>query len=187
MLKRKTKPKRKHGEYRVYRLPLGMRLTLSAIVFLSLFLIVGLVQPISQIPGTGNIIVLAVQVIVVFFGLSWTWQAVFVDRLIVSNEGMEFHGMGIVGFTTWDNLSHFDWIGRGRTRYWGIRLHREIPLQMNWIARLGGYRRYFSDFLPITHWTTQRWTLGRRVERFKQTPLGQDMLYYAPHLFEVNK
>ena len=92
--------------------------------------------------------------------------------------------MGIAGFVDWDNLSHFDWIGRGRTRYWGIRLHQEIPLQMNWIARLGGYERYFSDFLPITHWTTQRWIIWRRAERFKQTPLGQELLYYAPHLFE---
>ena len=73
-------------------------------------------------------------------------------------------------------------------RYWGIRLKTKTETAANWIQKLLLIPSIHDRFLPLQYWVhiPRKSLLDREIDikRFKQTPLGQDLLHYAPHLFE---
>jgi hypothetical protein len=115
-----------------------------------------------------------------------TYLYAFRTYLIVNDDGIGVEG--IYGtFTTWDNVEKFGWDGFLKNRRWGIKTIEAV----NPTGFLAAPFR--KNFIPLSRVVGQpsskRYEMivagfGDDLDKFAQTPLGQDLLHYAPHLFE---
>jgi hypothetical protein len=119
------------------------------------------------------------------------YHTAFVNHLVVSQKGIEFHLNGYKGVVLWENMSHFEYREIKHMDRWGIRFYGSIPLK-NGVGSspLGGGPIWWNIFLPIDYFLPVRKknTDKRRVDlyHFQKTKLGSAIHYYAPHLFEYD-
>jgi hypothetical protein len=112
--------------------------------------------------------------------------------LTVRDEGLEYRlGSGVV-LTSWDNLVRFARRDNGRVATVGLLLHNKVRQEVHG-GRLD--KAFFgeesvtyiplSDIVPVPVIYNKE-TKQRHVDtgKFAKTPFGQELLHYAPHLFE---
>jgi hypothetical protein len=192
--KRKRKLKRKPGEYSIYRLPLVFRVAATFhilgpfIIFFVRVLAETLVY--NDLSRKDFIVILSV------LGLSspllwWLYYTIFFSRLVITEDGIDFYTWSMRGFTSWDNLRDFDFVpATKRYHEHVIRYEDDIDMDVNPLLRLFHFVTVVDNVLPLRYWVHVPHKYislingEMDIERFKQTPLGQDLLQYAPHLFE---
>lgn len=112
--------------------------------------------------------------------------------LTVRDEGLEYRlGSGVV-LTSWDNLVRFARRDSGRVATVGLLLRDKVKQEVHG-GRLD--KAFFgeepvtyiplSDIVPVPV-IYDKETKQRHVDtgKFAKTPFGQELLHYAPHLFE---
>jgi hypothetical protein len=117
----------------------------------------------------------------------YAFEYAFRTYIFVTDEGIGVNGLHR-GFITWDALEKFAWAGSLKNRIWGIRTIRSLDYQSGfWSGLLGG------NFIPLSHVIGRPspakvemlvMEIGVNLDKFAETPFGQDLLHYAPHLFE---
>jgi hypothetical protein len=117
------------------------------------------------------------------------WQSfvyAFRTYVIANDDGIGVEGI-YRGFIKWDEVEHFGWEGFFKGRTWGIKTTETVNPSGYWVVP------FTETFIPLSHIVGQppskRFEMlvagfGDDLDKFVQTPLGQDLLYYAPHLFE---
>lgn len=159
--------------------------------------VMGGIAIIGSIDAMYRAVPLPVEICAVFLiGILYSYIAwrfyfhAFVDKILVTSEGLAIEGWH-QAFAEWSILSHVDSQSDGRGAIWGIYLAKKLsnPKSRGWF----GYD-FANTFIPLTHIyrIPMRFRLiGFRreidLDKFAQTPLGQDLLYYAPHLFDEAK
>jgi hypothetical protein len=138
--------------------------------------------------GLGLILLLIYYSLLAMFWL--TYQIVFNDSLLVTAEGLQFQIWGQSGMVPWDNVEYLARRTSGVYRIGGVAVTGLV------VARGSGYPVFspflvldsalgrLSDFLPLSYFGAMKWN-GEVLDEdhFEGTPLGQDLLHYAPHLF----
>ena len=118
---------------------------------------------------------------------TYAFEYAFRTYIFVTDEGIGVNGLHR-GFITWDALEHFAWAGSLKNRIWGIRTIRPLDYQSGFWSRLFG-----GNIIPLSHVIGRPphnkvemlvMEIGVNLDKFTETPLGQDLLHYAPHLFE---
>lgn len=121
---------------------------------------------------------------------------VVVTRLITSPEGMEYFVFGYRGFAYWQDIAYFGYQKSPKGEdVWGIVLHRDVALTPTRGDVLFSFFRpippvRLHSFIPLSTilWIEPGRKRGHNyredLREFKVTSLGQDLLQYAPHLFE---
>lgn len=190
--KHSKKPKRKRGEYSVYR-PMGIiRAWGFTTLVLAPFVVIAPIWVIGKLHW-GVALIYAVPASYSCGALMHlAYYFVFGNRLIICSEGIEFHIIGQRGFTCWHNLRRFGDMCIDSSPSWGIIFDYTVSISTERLARLFAPRSDMPDtcdkFIPLTYLTLpkRQWILFGDIDfdHFKTTPLGQDLLYYAPHLFE---
>lgn len=108
--------------------------------------------------------------------------------IVLSKDGIEYRFGQMRTFASWDNLSHFGvkHSGRGSSRK-GFFLHESLRKHLLGVE----YSQDFFDVSNVINVPTQweGFIKGTVVdlEKFAKTEFGQDLLHYAPHLFEKEK
>jgi hypothetical protein len=111
--------------------------------------------------------------------------------LIVREDGLEYRfGSGSV-LTLWENLRCFAYRGNGRTITTGVELRSSVRQQVHG-GKLGKMvfgeelvHYILSSLVPVPRIYDKEKKLVRvDTEKFAETPFGQKLLRYAPHLFE---
>jgi len=117
------------------------------------------------------------------------WQSficAFRTYVIVNDDGIGVEGI-YQGFISWDEVEGFGWEGIFKSRTWGIKTTETVNPSGYWVAP------FTENFIPLSHIVGQppskRFEMlvvgfGDDLDKFALTPLGQDLLHYAPHLFE---
>ena len=135
-------------------------------------------------------------VIAIIYGLV-AWRVFFlgfVDKIVITPDGIAVEGWH-KAFADWETLSHFETqmsvTGRNRSKIQGIHTTKSVFERKSRVW----FNYVFTDnFIPISHvyriphrlrW--KRFSVEIDLEAFAQTPLGQDLRHYAPHLFEQRK
>ena len=127
-------------------------------------------------------------------GMFWMmYQIVFNDSLLVSAKGLQFQILGQSGAIPWDSVGGFEQRMSGVYRIGGVAVNGMA------VSRGPGYQIFsiflaldsalgrLSSFLPLGYFGPMKWQSAALDEdAFKATPLGQDLLHYAPHLFAEN-
>jgi hypothetical protein len=137
------------------------------------------------------------------------------NKLILSSKGIEYHYLGIVGFANWEDMLFFDedkeraWINSSYQTSdlrsmrvtilffsWhipirnkvvlGIRLQHEPKLHINPLATVP---KANLDFIPLSLLVDiPRLKDGSvNVGKFAKSKLGQELLNYAPFLFDEDE
>jgi hypothetical protein len=118
-----------------------------------------------------------------------TYKYAFRTYILVNDDGISVEG-SYNGFISWDEVERFGWEGIFKGRTWGIKTTETVNPSGYWIAP------FTEKFIPLSHIVGQppskRFEMivagfGDDLDKFAQTPLGQDLLHYAPQLFEKNK
>jgi hypothetical protein len=115
------------------------------------------------------------------------YHHIYIDRLIMTPEGIEIYRMFHHGMIPWENMSHFGW-EKGQ---WIIFLNRDIHLSKGYPIRfVNSDDAYISKFSLSEFRITpkKRWIIFGEVDiyHFQKTELGSAIHYYAPHLFEYD-
>ena len=181
------KPKR--SEYRIYRPPIAIR-SMFAVFLVSISVGSLLLASILLTMAFQFSLILLIPVCLLVFGVCrviWDmFHTVFVERLIVSSKGIRFHMMGRQGFAYWEDMKQFARRGWARDSTFGILFEPQVLTSKSLLARLFLRDTAFDTIVPLRHFVFGKHTLlwgWPDLERFKQTPLGSDIYYYAPHLF----
>jgi hypothetical protein len=184
---------------KIYRLPIWVRALLlvaeSALALLFIFIAEeGIRTEFESLTTLQNaLLLLGGLALVAIAGISlwWVGHMVFRDRLIVRDDGLEFYASGVEGFTTWDNLSEFAFVAIERNRENVIRYADRVTVTAHPFMKITGFSAVMENWLPLQYWALiprkSSVKLEMDVEKFKKTPLGKDLLHYAPHLFEEEK
>lgn len=184
--------KLKHDKMRIYIPSLAMRL-LILIAGLLITAMHALVLRQANFVGAGDFPLLFVVLILMFDAAFLWWGIVFTTqtRVIVSEIGIELQRGTARLFTPWDNISHFGVKGAGKNQQRGLFLYDKVQPQVSGIAD----KLFFgweTNFMPIgqvvnlpTHWGFFRQPIN--LDKVLQTEFGQDVAYYAPHLFDEAK
>lgn len=185
--------KKKKGNYKKYEATNSAKIKWSLILFmlsvpliiLSLFFATRLpVLSLSQV-----LFFFAFGGVWIYFILSALWHAIEIIwrfAIIITPKGLWFHGYG-KRFYAWDNLQKFDRVRkRNRSAYIGIQTKDPDIKNSNSLSSLLFWAWVSDSFIPIELVCTvpRKWIFFFDKEKFKQTELGQDLLHYAPHLFE---
>jgi hypothetical protein len=108
-------------------------------------------------------------------------------RLELDDKGITSVCWGTV-YTTWENLREFGYARFGKNTFIGIVTKQPTSFTQNWYEHLNASHIDFTHFIPLTPiiFLKQKYLLkpGYDWDTFAKTPLGQDLLYHAPHLFE---
>jgi hypothetical protein len=162
--------------------------------FLTLFWL-SLVLSLPQINLLDALTFIVVVVLPMIFAPSFwlMYQIAFVDRLIISSKGIEFHVLGASGSVSWDKMEYFDVDEKNRNK-WGI-WYEQVPVHkpfwLSYIKSLDGIVYMYSYMIPISYYTFNLrgcWFILGEVDlyHFQKTKLGSAIHYYAPHLFEYD-
>ncbi len=188
----------KRGE-RVYRLPVWVRGLLlvgeSALALIFVWIAEeGIRTELDSLTSLQNVLLIfGGMILVALAGISlwWVGHMVFVDRLIISEAGVEYYASGVHGRTTWDNLDAFAFVAIERNRENVIRYTERVDVNAHPFMKITGFDHVMERWLPLQYWAIiprqSNFNLEMDREKFKQTPLGKDLLHYAPHLFEKEK
>lgn len=183
--------KRKQGYYKHYNSPVLARIFLMVInilVFTFSFAWMSLIFGLMM-GFTNSIFHFAVYLFLLYLYVSYIWYTIEVisTSIVINSKGLWLHSFG-KRFYTWESLVLF---GSTRTSInrWvrGIHTNEAQFVQSSRMGRWLWWRRQpIDNFIPL-EWLSR---LPRKrlffvhKEKFKQTELGQDLLYYAPHLFD---
>lgn len=158
-----------------------------------------------------TLISLVVTGFLLWFLCRRSYEIAFKHRIILTEKGVIWHYLGITGFASWDIIDIFDkdnengWInltfstsdkhhthvriGSFHTNIplkpyevWGIRLSNSAQYNKSWLSNLPSSSRDFIPITLITNIPKNRQFINH--EKFKETEFGQDLVHYAPHLFE---
>jgi hypothetical protein len=113
--------------------------------------------------------------------------------LAIYEEGIEWRRGGSSMFATWDNLSHIGAKNEGDATTHGIFLHRQIESKVNsWVDK--HFFALSGDYIRLTGFVKvpinfKGLLKGSEIDfdEFAKTEFGQDLLHYAPHLFEKSE
>ena len=119
----------------------------------------------------------------------YCFEYAFRTCVILSDVGIE--GKGVIrAYITWDAVDCFMWNGTYKYRIWGIKTIRP----MDYCSGVWGHAKDMDDsFFPLSHVIGRPphkkvemlvMEIGVNLDKFAKTPLGQDLLHHAPHLFE---
>jgi hypothetical protein len=192
------KPKRKRGEGVVHRPPTLTRAVFSIQLPFILMLALGFGRWMLYSLRTGSLFGLLFTGVFFYCTSTTIWLILnwmFIARLIVSPEGIEYHFGGYSGFAFWHDM---ECLGNGQTpqgETWGIVLNRRVDLSPNrvcsFLSFCGSGPDILHTFIPLSLIVSVKyeWLLSTNVDdsHFRSTSLGQDLFYYAPHLFEKSK
>jgi hypothetical protein len=144
--------------------------------------------------GTGGFGLLAILLLGYYCLIAMFWlayQVLFTDSLLVSAEGIQFQILGQSGAVPWDHITRIDRRMSGVYPIGGVVVNGLV------VSRGPGYPFFsiflaldsalgrLTTFLPLGYFGLMKWRGAVLDEdHFKATPLGQDLLHYAPHLFE---
>lgn len=166
-----AKPKRRSGEYSIYQVSKPIRFV-----------------------GTMNYGI--VLIICANWMVSWGWEFktiiplwivlslanqiyyLYTDWMVVSPQGIEFDANGKYGYIEWDNIAKFT----------ASSIHLLFPIMItgNRCRKLLFWSTNSTSTtiesyviqVPTTLWGKAK------MRQFAQTPFGQEVLCYAPHLFD---
>lgn len=198
----KEKPKRKRGRRAVYRPPTFGRMLIVGLPLFFFLLTVGLYALGEYWVGAGNPRAAEIALAIGYFPCLLFFIYLFAPlyvcrwwlfaRLIIAPEGIEYHVLEHCGFADWHNMANFGYRHTPEGPAWGIVLNRQVDAEPN---QLPIFPRHYdpgagclNTFIPLSLIILNN-IPGTSfqmvdVEDFRLTPLGQDLLYYAPHLFE---
>lgn len=138
--------------------------------------------------GLGLIVLLLYYSLIAMFWMAY--QIVFTDSLLISAEGVQFQIMGQAGAVTWEQVERLERRTSGAYRLGGVVVNGMTVSRGVWYPFFGVFFAVdtilgrLGDFLPLGYFGVMPWQGSVLDEdRFKITPLGQDLLHYAPHLF----
>lgn len=154
------------------------------LVFLAIFL-----NPENFTMDLPNGFIIFLFMLMYYFILSILWYSaeyIFHFAIIVTPDGLWFHGYG-KRFYTWESLSRLNpQTNALQSSIWGIKAtHTHIlncPKLVKWIFGSWSY----NNFIPLEGVVKvpKKWLLLHDIEAFKKTEFGQELFYFAPHLFE---
>lgn len=182
---------------KTFRPPIKFRtgkalLFLVLIVFLILFLVDFLNTPVLSITNDTSLDRLF-SFLMLYLMISFTWylaEYAFRFAVIVTPEGIWFHGYG-KRFYTWDSMTKFSekltFISRRSN--WGIKTRKPKIVHKSLISKIFFGNWIYTNFIPIvgTVYVPSKWIILRDKNEFKTTELGQELFYFAPHLFDTDK
>jgi hypothetical protein len=181
------KPKLKNDGSREFRPAWFTRLWIWAVVGVCLFLAVYIAY---NDAATWYMLVFAVPLFgfASWFGFIQATQM----TLTVRDDGLEYRFGSGVASTSWGNLIRFTRRDSGKVVTLGLDLRQKVRQEV----RGGKLDRFFFGAGPVTFiplstivpvpMVYDKHSKKRRVdtEKFAKTPFGQELLHYAPHLFE---
>ncbi|MFN8372010.1 MAG: hypothetical protein U0694_03920 [Anaerolineae bacterium] len=123
-------------------------------------------------------------------GLWLLYQIAYRSYVATSAQGIKFRGYGITGETTWDNVTGLTSLGYGRARQWGLTVKTPMNVQRHPLFNLFFYMNpVFYNRTAATLISLGEYAPESRfnITVFLTTQLGQEIVKYAPHLFETPK
>lgn len=123
------------------------------------------------------------------FALWWVYHMVIGACLIVTPYALIYQGFGAKGTTTWENLDRlgFHLLKNRRGHDWGILLHKPAEFETFFSYYLFGGNSILSDqHIPLHRFVYVPWGNERKLKKFMETPFGQALLEYAPHVFDID-
>lgn len=132
--------------------------------------------------------------LLVMMDVAFLWWAIIFTtqtRVIVSEEGIELQRGGTRLFSPWDNISHFGVNGAGKDQQDGLFLYNKVQPEVSGIADSLCFG-WEADFMPIGLVINMPRHSGFfrppiNLDKLLNTEFGQDVAYYAPHLFDKAK
>ena len=186
-----NKAKHKNDEAKVYK-PEGMRfwgtlvlMGMSATQIVGMiFLFRGLAMP-EHIIWLINITIAMLTLTVYFLFIQ-----VAESSLVIYEDGLEWRRGKSYLFAEWKNMRAIVRKNEGDAATYGIQLIKSVDVEIN-----GLLDRFFfgssTDYIRLTGLVTvpMRWEGFRKgnlikLEEFAETEFGQDLMHYAPQLFE---
>ncbi len=171
----------------------------SKIGILILFLILGfvfiasLLTYLTYLPSNLDLLNGIGSLVIVFwhylnFSVIWYLSEYIMNfTIVVTSDGLWFHGYG-KRFYTWDTMQSFtkDYIWSPYHHRWGIHVTNAALIHRNQISKWLVGNWFFDKMIPLEGIVKvpKKWLLFRDVEAFKQTEFGQELFYFAPHLFD---
>ena len=184
------KSKRKNTEGKVYK-PQGVRLWGSIIVMgiiaiqivVMVFLFSGDDMPNNSVWFINfAIAMLALALFILFIQVAES-------SLTVYEDGLEWQRGKSVLFSTWDNMRAIERKNEGDAATYGIQLHEKVEVEIN-----GWFDKFFygssTDYIRLTGIVNVPMRFAGlkgnviKLDEFAETEFGQDLMHYAPHLFE---
>jgi hypothetical protein len=113
------------------------------------------------------------------------------QHLAIYSTGLEHRQGTLISFTTWENLSHFDNVKGFPCIVTKAEIERSSKGQ--WLERFlithvsGNLIRLPRECGIPVHFVEGKTGTQVDVEKLLKTNFGQDLLHYAPHLFETKK
>ena len=166
-----VKPKRKVAEYSVYRVPTFARFV--GTICCGYFLTCCIRWIDSWGSGLQTLIPLWIAI-----SLASQIYYLYTDWMVISPNGIEFDVNGRYGFIDWRNIAKFTSSS--------IHLHSPIAITVDLRRKLLFWSTNRTSTIIDHHVfqvPTKFWGKAN-MEKFTQTPFGQEVLCYAPHLFD---
>jgi hypothetical protein len=145
----------------------------------------GLVHPVLLALFIGMIIPRVLTVNTILFLLVFTVVSIVITfvvhaktRLAIHEDGLEYHHWFTHVFSPWDQLTHFGVEVVNNSEDGGTR----TVYNLHWIGQNRQSLKIDSIFPLRSHYTTSHTLLD--VKHLLSTPIGQDLLHYAPHVIE---
>jgi hypothetical protein len=113
-------------------------------------------------------------------------------KLIVREDGLEYRFGSSSVLTLWENLRDFAYRANGRTLTTVIELRSSIRQQVQG-SKLEKifFGEELARYIPLSNivpvplmYDKEKKIVRVNTGKFAKTPFGQDLLHYAPHLFE---
>jgi hypothetical protein len=106
--------------------------------------------------------------------------------LIIFDDGIEIQLFGMENSAYWDELTQFGWKVCGKGYRWGILLNETTLYPQSLTSRIFQHIYDFDGFIPLDKFEHIPRISFKQIdlERFRKTPLGSDLYYNAPHLFD---
>jgi len=137
--------------------------------------------------------VIIVMLLFAFAAASGVWllyEIAHHSYIATSPQGIKFRGYGITGETAWDNVTGLDSLGYGRMRQWGLTVKNPMAVHHHPLFKLFFYmnpvfyNRSAAALISLGEYAPEA---RFNIAAFLTTPLGQEIVKYAPHLFEAPK
>lgn len=113
--------------------------------------------------------------------------------ITIHEDGIDWQRGSSHLFTTWDNIDYIGSNDEGDSTTYGIFLHNEVQAEVHsWLdkrffATPTAYIRLIPTVKVPTKWEGVQQGSIIDMEAFAGTDFGQNILHYAPHLFEKEK